>query len=559
MPGYCTFTATRSPPFVTARCTWPMLAAANGSGSHSAKTSFGAAPSSSVTTCTAASRESGGAFAWSFFSDLLELLLVAGRREAVDVRRHLPELERQALHLAERLQHRLGGLLRALHHLARVRLRSAASRLPVIARFIASVAIGSARGASAVSRASRPSRDVGGRSSDIARSIRHTLARRLRMERGKMPRPRVCKVLRHETHRGRRGWSSSRVRLWWGHRRSAGRWRKQQGRDARKRRGLAVLSELARRAKEARVRNRASIASTEAIRIWRCNITAQCVGGSWHGPKAIRTVPHAAEPERLSRVVLERPHGSALRKPRRHHVRLPARLLRLRRPERRSVPGRRVRRRAVGVRCARIGLPDAATEARHDVQSKRASNATIRRAISRAARALVCQDGASGKSAVRMRAVRPRTSRWACYSAPTEVASPPNGEPHLRGRRHSRRPRGAPARDRKAPELDEKDTLILMGDYLDRGCNPRRSSTSSATACVGSRRRKSIRCAATTKTAGSASSGGWPEFVAPDGNGCLATLRSFSRVIVRRRRSPHEEELATMQHGEFFPTTSSTG
>ena len=46
--------------------------------------------------------------------DALELLLVAGRREAIDVRRHLPELERQALHLAERLQHRLGGLLRAL-------------------------------------------------------------------------------------------------------------------------------------------------------------------------------------------------------------------------------------------------------------------------------------------------------------------------------------------------------------------------------------------------------------------------------------------------------------
>ena len=49
--------------------------------------------------------------------DLLELLLVAGRREAIDVRGHLPELERQPLHLAERLEHRLGGSLRALQQL----------------------------------------------------------------------------------------------------------------------------------------------------------------------------------------------------------------------------------------------------------------------------------------------------------------------------------------------------------------------------------------------------------------------------------------------------------
>ncbi len=46
--------------------------------------------------------------------DALEPLLVAGGREAVDVRRHLPELEREPLHLAERLEQHLGRLLRAL-------------------------------------------------------------------------------------------------------------------------------------------------------------------------------------------------------------------------------------------------------------------------------------------------------------------------------------------------------------------------------------------------------------------------------------------------------------
>src|SRR5687768_13017527 len=44
--------------------------------------------------------------------DLLELVLVTRRGEAIDVARHLTELERKALHLAERLEHRLGGLLR---------------------------------------------------------------------------------------------------------------------------------------------------------------------------------------------------------------------------------------------------------------------------------------------------------------------------------------------------------------------------------------------------------------------------------------------------------------
>ena len=43
---------------------------------------------------------------------LLEFFFVAGRGEAIDVRGHLPQLEREALHLAERLQHGLGGGLR---------------------------------------------------------------------------------------------------------------------------------------------------------------------------------------------------------------------------------------------------------------------------------------------------------------------------------------------------------------------------------------------------------------------------------------------------------------
>ena len=46
MPGYWTLTATARPSRVMARCTWPIEAAANASGSHLAKTSSGGAPSS---------------------------------------------------------------------------------------------------------------------------------------------------------------------------------------------------------------------------------------------------------------------------------------------------------------------------------------------------------------------------------------------------------------------------------------------------------------------------------------------------------------------------------
>ena len=45
-PGYCTLTATARPSWVMARCTWPIDAAAIGTGSHSANTSSGGAPSS---------------------------------------------------------------------------------------------------------------------------------------------------------------------------------------------------------------------------------------------------------------------------------------------------------------------------------------------------------------------------------------------------------------------------------------------------------------------------------------------------------------------------------
>ena len=48
MSGYCTFTATTSPSFVTARCTWPSEAEAAGCGSKLSKRVAQSGPSSAI-------------------------------------------------------------------------------------------------------------------------------------------------------------------------------------------------------------------------------------------------------------------------------------------------------------------------------------------------------------------------------------------------------------------------------------------------------------------------------------------------------------------------------
>src|SRR5829696_4673311 len=63
-PGYCTLTATMRPSRSTALWTWPMEAAATGTGSQSRKTRSGSAPRSSRTTEAARLGAIGGTSAW---------------------------------------------------------------------------------------------------------------------------------------------------------------------------------------------------------------------------------------------------------------------------------------------------------------------------------------------------------------------------------------------------------------------------------------------------------------------------------------------------------------
>jgi len=106
----------------------------------------------------------------------------------------------------------------------------------------------------------------------------------------------------------------------------------------------------------------------------------------------------------------------------------------------------------------------------------------------------------------------------------------------------------------KLPRLDVSDTMVLMGDYLDRGVHsaqvvefirkelPKR--VPGKLVCLrGNHEDGWLRVA----------SGGWPEFVIPIANGCLATLRSYRGEVCGEGEIPSREELETMQLGMFLP------
>lgn len=107
---------------------------------------------------------------------------------------------------------------------------------------------------------------------------------------------------------------------------------------------------------------------------------------------------------------------------------------------------------------------------------------------------------------------------------------------------------------RKLPALDPSDTLVFLGDYLDRGPRSReviervraldRELGCKVVCLRGNHEDAWIRVLEV----------GWPEFVYPPSNGCLATMRSFTGGD-----EPGDEEMATEAEwdplfaGAFFP------
>ncbi len=104
------------------------------------------------------------------------------------------------------------------------------------------------------------------------------------------------------------------------------------------------------------------------------------------------------------------------------------------------------------------------------------------------------------------------------------------------------------------PSLDSGDTIVFLGDYLDRGPRSREvveyvmglsKSTPAKVVCLrGNHEDAWLRVCQK----------GWDEFILPPGNGCLAAFRSFTGgPVPTEGELPRQNELALMTTGTFFP------
>ena len=107
------------------------------------------------------------------------------------------------------------------------------------------------------------------------------------------------------------------------------------------------------------------------------------------------------------------------------------------------------------------------------------------------------------------------------------------------------------------PDLGERDTLVFLGDYLDRGPHSRElieylialpSLTRAKVVCLrGNHEDAWLRVC----------SQGWDEFLLPARNGCLATYRSFTGGSMPTEfEMPRQHELLEMSKGSFFPKST---
>jgi serine/threonine protein phosphatase 1 len=105
----------------------------------------------------------------------------------------------------------------------------------------------------------------------------------------------------------------------------------------------------------------------------------------------------------------------------------------------------------------------------------------------------------------------------------------------------------------RLPELDEGDTIVFVGDYVDRG-------PKSAEVIARIRKLAADGPARVVALRGNHEDAwlrivdeGWPEFIIPRNNGCLETLRSFQGRAVTAADMPDADDFAAMERGAFFP------
>jgi serine/threonine protein phosphatase 1 len=106
----------------------------------------------------------------------------------------------------------------------------------------------------------------------------------------------------------------------------------------------------------------------------------------------------------------------------------------------------------------------------------------------------------------------------------------------------------------KLPLLDRRDTLVFLGDYLDRG------PKSEEVVRVVRAFEQKLGCKVVTLRGNHEDAWlrvmdrGWPEFVFPPGNGCLATYRSYvGGPAPAEDELPQRDEIDRLFSGKFFP------
>ncbi len=105
----------------------------------------------------------------------------------------------------------------------------------------------------------------------------------------------------------------------------------------------------------------------------------------------------------------------------------------------------------------------------------------------------------------------------------------------------------------KLPAVTPEDTIVFLGDYLDRGPD------SMGVVRTVQSMEKTLPCHV-VPLRGNHEDGwirvidqGWPEFLLPSPNGCFAAMRSFTGGAPPARGTmPTKEEWAVMERGSFF-------
>ncbi|MGC4066133.1 MAG: metallophosphoesterase [Polyangiaceae bacterium] len=105
----------------------------------------------------------------------------------------------------------------------------------------------------------------------------------------------------------------------------------------------------------------------------------------------------------------------------------------------------------------------------------------------------------------------------------------------------------------RLPMLGPDDTLVFLGDDLDRGPNSA-GVIEWLMALPGQTRAKVVCLRGNHEDAWlRVIDEGWDAFIAPRPNGCLETLRSFSRVPCAPEDEPTRDEERALYNGAFFP------